>query len=289
MSSVNKQYKVVILGNAGVGKTTYINRHKTGEFEKRYLATNGSCVKDLIFNTNKGEIRFETWDLGGQDKYSFGPNFDNLYFIGADCAIIFFDVTSKVSYTDVKFWYGVLVERCPNIPIVLCGNKVDCKDRKVKPSDITFPRENKLQYYDISAKSNYNFEKPFLYLMRKIYGEDANFVEMPALLPPAVTLEDISKQLAMFYQNENRMKEETKENTIAEQEKSFLDDGPEEFMYKLNLFIKGSDLDISLKSAIQVIKDEELWKKWLALYKTKKADQTIFRFLYKENGDFYVA
>jgi GTPase SAR1 family protein len=44
-----------------------------------------------------------------------------------------------------------------NIPVVICGNKVDVKDRKVKPKDITFHRKKNLQYYDISAKSNYNF------------------------------------------------------------------------------------------------------------------------------------
>ena len=55
---------------------------------------------------------------------------------------------------------------CENIPIVLTGNKVDIKDRKVKAKSIVFHRKKNLQYYDISAKSNYNFEKPFLWLAR---------------------------------------------------------------------------------------------------------------------------
>lgn len=59
---------------------------------------------------------------------------------------------------------------CENIPIVLCGNKVDVKERKVKAKTITFHRKKNLQYYDISAKSNYNFEKPFLWLARKLVG-----------------------------------------------------------------------------------------------------------------------
>jgi hypothetical protein len=50
------------------------------------------------------------------------------------------------------------------------GSKVDVMDRKVKPREITFHRKKNLQYYDISAKSNYNFEKPFLYLARKLIG-----------------------------------------------------------------------------------------------------------------------
>jgi GTPase SAR1 family protein len=56
------------------------------------------------------------------------------------------------------------------VPIVLTGNKVDVKERKVKAKTITFHRKKNLQYYDISAKSNYNFEKPFLWLARKLVG-----------------------------------------------------------------------------------------------------------------------
>ena len=65
---------------------------------------------------------------------------------------------------------GDLVRVCETIPIVLCGNKVDVKERKVKAKVITFHRKKNLQYYDISAKSNYNFEKPFLWLGRKLVG-----------------------------------------------------------------------------------------------------------------------
>lgn len=65
-------------------------------------------------------------------------------------------------------WYCHRV--CENIPIVLCGNKVDVKNRQVKPKQVTFHRKKNLQYHEISAKSNYNYEKPFLYLARKLVG-----------------------------------------------------------------------------------------------------------------------
>ncbi|CAI7904989.1 unnamed protein product [Closterium sp. NIES-53] len=83
---------------------------------------------------------------------------------------------------------------CENIPIVLCGNKVDVKNRQVKAKQVTFHRKKNLQYYEISAKSNYNFEKPYLYLARKLAG-DANlhFVESPALAPPEVAI-DLEQQ-----------------------------------------------------------------------------------------------
>ena len=82
------------------------------------------------------------------------------------------------------------VRVCENIPIVLVGNKVDVKERKVKAKQITFHRKKNLQYYDISAKSNYNFEKPFLWLARKLCGDNnLHFVEAPALAPPEFNID----------------------------------------------------------------------------------------------------
>jgi hypothetical protein len=65
----------------------------------------------------------------------------------------------------------------------------------VKPKEIQFHRKKLLQYYDISAKSNYNFEKPFLYITRKLTGDPScTFVEAPALLPPEVTVDAAQAQ-----------------------------------------------------------------------------------------------
>ena len=97
---------------------------------------------------------------------------------------------------------------------MLTGNKIEIKDRKVKAKQITFHRKKNLQYFDISAKSNYNFEKPFLWIARKLCGDDKlryatqkapgnksaffierglfscvrRFVEAPALAPPEFTI-----------------------------------------------------------------------------------------------------
>ena len=72
---------------------------------------------------------------------------------------------------------------------------MDIKDRKVKAKSIVFHRKKNLQYYDISAKSNYNFEKPFLWLARKLSGDNQlHFVEAPALQPPEFHFDEETKQ-----------------------------------------------------------------------------------------------
>ncbi|RPA85490.1 ras-domain-containing protein [Ascobolus immersus RN42] len=174
-------FKLVLVGDGGTGKTTFVKRHVTGEFEKRYIATMGVEVHPLGFHTNYGEIKFEVWDTAGQEK--FGGLRDG-YYINGQCGIIMFDVTSRITYKNVPNWHRDLVRVCENVPIVLCGNKVDVKERKVKAKTITFHRKKNLQYYDISAKSNYNFEKPFVWIARQLTGQrDLELSEMPALKP----------------------------------------------------------------------------------------------------------
>jgi GTP-binding nuclear protein Ran len=200
---------------AGAGKTTFVKRHLTGEFEKRYVATLGVEVHPLEFQTSRGAIVFNVWDTAGQEKVSarthtpalartnrvracfqFGGLRDG-YYIQGQCAIIMFDVTSRMTYKSVPNWHRDLVRVCENIPIVLVGNKIDVKDRKVTARMITFHRKKNLQYYEVSAKSNYNFEKPFLWLARKLTGDPTlSLVAELALAPPEVQLD--LNQIAQF-------------------------------------------------------------------------------------------
>merc|ERR1719329_713969 len=176
------EFKLVLVGDGGVGKTTFVKRHLTGEFEKKYIATLGVEVHPMPFTTNKGTIVFNVWDTAGQEK--LGGLRDG-YYIGGNCGIIMFDVCSRITYSNVPKWHRDLTRVCENIPIVLVGNKCDVNDRKVKAKQITFHRKKNLQYYDISAKSNYNFEKPFIWLARKLSGDPKlDFAEAPAVAPP---------------------------------------------------------------------------------------------------------
>ena len=180
-STLPLRFKLVLIGEGGVGKTTFVKRHRTGDFEHKYIPTLGVDVNPLPFHTNYGTLIFDVWDCAGQDK--FGGLRDG-YFTEAKGAIIMFDVTSLTTYKAVPSWYGDLVRVCgDDIPIVLCGNKVDVLERKVKPRDIHFHREKKCTYFDISAKNNYNYGKPFLILARQLTGHaDLEFVAEPAEL-----------------------------------------------------------------------------------------------------------
>merc|ERR1711953_1047602 len=139
--TVVAEFKLVMVGDGSVGKTTFVKRHVTGEFDKVYKPTKGVEVTPIVYYTNHGPIRFNIWDTAGQEKLG---KLRECYYIGANCAIIMFDLTTRVSYNNVPKWYKDLTKICENIPIVLVGNKAAVKERKLKARQINFHRRRNL-------------------------------------------------------------------------------------------------------------------------------------------------
>ena len=87
----------------------------------------------------------------------------------AQCCLIMFDVTSRMSYKNLPMYHRDVTRIVPDIPVVVIGNKADVPrgERKVRAKNICYPRKKNLFYFDVSAKGNYQFEKPFLILAQK--------------------------------------------------------------------------------------------------------------------------
>ena len=172
-------YKLVLVGDAGVGKSTYIKRLLTGEFETKYVPTCGVTVNRLTFSTTKGPVSFKVYDLAGQERIGTDQS---THYTDADCAIVMYDCHSKLSLQNVQVWINDIHRNCGDIPIVVCGNKCDVKGRQY------FSRRDETQWL-ISAKSNMNYEKPFLHLIRVLKeDQELEFTPSPAMEPPEVTL-----------------------------------------------------------------------------------------------------
>lgn len=174
-------FKLVLVGDGGVGKTAFVARHRTRRFDPRYVATLGVEVHPLVFQTNKGQVTFNVWDCAGQERFS---GLKEGYYEGMHCAVVMFSHGSAESYRNAKTWIQALRRVDPGVPIVLCGNKADrgAVDM-IRPCDLVRDYGGAVgpdfKYYEMSTKDSVNLEKPFLEYARRFLGEDTVMVVAP--------------------------------------------------------------------------------------------------------------
>jgi GTP-binding nuclear protein Ran len=150
-----KTFKCVFVGDGGVGKTAYRTQLIHSRFVAKYVATLGVEVDQLFVNVRGNTIRFNIWDTAGQEK--FGGLRDG-YYIQADCAIVFFDLGSRITFKNASYWLRD-VKKYTN-KIVLVGNKEDLGKRKVSIEDIMKLTEGYIPYYEISCKTRESITGP---------------------------------------------------------------------------------------------------------------------------------
>lgn len=168
MSEPTYIIKIVLLGEANVGKTSLLYRWIENKFRENYKSTLGvNLLKKDMNIKGYGEVSAQIWDLGGQESFR---SLRRLYLEGANGALLLYDVTSKESYEKLNEWIQSFKEDRENEPIILIGNKSDLKDKiKIKDKDANeFARKNKMDIIITSAKTGENVEKSFIELTTKI-------------------------------------------------------------------------------------------------------------------------
>lgn len=163
-------FKLVFLGDTGVGKSCLVNRFVRGEFLDYQESTIGAAFVTQTVALEDVTIKFEIWDTAGQERYrSLAP----MYYRGATAAIVAFDVTSNESFNGAngaKTWVNELRRRGDeNCVICLAGNKADLSGREVEADDAAaYARENNLLYVETSAKTGANVKEMFELVAKKL-------------------------------------------------------------------------------------------------------------------------
>jgi len=121
-------YKIVMLGDGAVGKTSLIKQYITHTFSENYLATIGIQMSVKEYRIQNETIKVMFWDIAGQQAFS---RVHPLYFQGADAAILVYDITRRTTFENVDFWYKRLMTYAPNAILILCGNKIDLANKRV--------------------------------------------------------------------------------------------------------------------------------------------------------------
>mgnify|MGYP001381344230 CR=1 FL=1 len=171
---MQKSYKVIILGDKGVGKTSFIDRNLYSMFDNQegYTPTKEFESFPISFLTTNGKFKFFV------NEYNFNCNNNNNesvntreiveFYKNVDCAIIMSDLTNKSFNERCNFWEQELLKNnCKNIPIIILGSKYDL----VEEVNIELILDKK--YFNISSKTGYNCEEPFLFLCQG-FSNDIN-------------------------------------------------------------------------------------------------------------------
>ena len=125
-------FKIVIVGDASVGKSKMVVRYLKNEFESDSQSTIGVELNSKEYTLDWNKIKVQIWDTAGQDKYR---SMSSAYYKGAQGFILVYDITNRQSFDNVETWYSTLksnLEFSTDLDIILIGNKCDLEqNRKV--------------------------------------------------------------------------------------------------------------------------------------------------------------
>ena len=147
-------FKVVVVGESGVGKTNLVKRYVHSTFDESFNPTIAvECESISISSEGKtSEINF--WDTAGQDKLR---TITRTYYKEAHGAVIVYDIADKESFLRIPYWVKEIKEYCfQNVQIILLGNKKDkLNERKVNSEEAAeFAKKNGFFFMEVSAKTN---------------------------------------------------------------------------------------------------------------------------------------
>ncbi|HUX98207.1 MAG TPA: Rab family GTPase [Candidatus Deferrimicrobium sp.] len=163
------RYKMILFGNAAVGKTSLLERFVNDKFEENYMCTLGYNVYEKLITHTECTISLVIYDIGGQEGYR---DLRKRYAQGAHTAFIIYDITNQDSFTNIIKWKSDLIEFAGKIPFIVIGNKMDLKDKKQVSKDkaLTASVEmGALAFFETSAKTGEGVEDAFRHLAIKTY------------------------------------------------------------------------------------------------------------------------
>ena len=167
-SDTSKTFKILTIGESGVGKTCILRRFVENKFLKNHLATIGIDFKTKTLNINNQEIKLKIWDTAGQERFR---NITTQYYKGADGIVLIYDVTDDASFEKIRDWMEQILSNTKreDIGLVLLGNKCDMEPRAVSEEQGNkMAEELNVSYFETSALTGQGINEAFNELTRDI-------------------------------------------------------------------------------------------------------------------------
>lgn len=160
-------FKLLIIGDSGVGKSSLLLRFADNTFSGNYITTIGVDFKIRTIEVDGEKVKLQIWDTAGQERFR---TITSTYYRGTHGVIVVYDVTSGESFANVKRWLHEIEQNCDVVNRILVGNKNDAPDRKVVLTEDAqrFADQMGIQLFETSAKENINVEEMFNAITRLV-------------------------------------------------------------------------------------------------------------------------
>jgi len=170
-------YKVIVIGDPAVGKTSLLTNFATNQFEEKYLPTVGvSILKETIELEDKGAtINLMFWDIAGQPQFYM---LHRPYFNGADGILLVFDITRSSTFSNVNNWYSSAVKYgLSGVPRILIGNKKDLEEERkiILPMAEHLSEKLNAPFFQTSALTGENVKIVFQKIAELVYKSKMNY------------------------------------------------------------------------------------------------------------------
>jgi small GTP-binding protein len=164
------KFKICMLGEGTVGKTSLVHRFIENKFQEDYKATLGVNILQKHLEIEGNSVSVNIWDLGGQDTFE---NLRKLYLEGSKGALVIFDLTNRESFEKLGAWIQDFRANQEEKPFCLIGNKADLKGQVVVTEEEArlLAKEHGVNLIITSAKTGENVEKAFINLCKEVLKE----------------------------------------------------------------------------------------------------------------------
>ena len=168
MADQETLYKILVIGETQVGKSSIILRYVDNSFTDNFHSTIGVDFKSKQISIENNQIKLQIWDTAGQEKFR---SITKAYYHGAKGILIVFDITKMESFKQMPYWIDSVRQICSDtVEIVLVGNKSDM-DHYVSRDEIeTLTSRYDLPYIETSAKDGTNINEAFELITNNIYN-----------------------------------------------------------------------------------------------------------------------
>jgi len=153
-------FKLLIIGDSGVGKSSLLVRFADNTFSGNYITTIGVDFKIRTINVNGERVKLQIWDTAGQERFR---TITSTYYRGTHGVIVVYDVTSGESFVNVKRWLHEINQNCDDVSRILVGNKCEDPESRVVLHDDAkrLASQMGIQFFECSAKMDINVEEMF--------------------------------------------------------------------------------------------------------------------------------